>query len=392
MRYKLAGEPADELVAAAKAHGFNVSRPQMARWHRADLLPRPATPSRGRGLGRQSIYPPGTTEQLLTLCRIHERERRLGHVAWELWWQGYDTPIRHVRAMLARHAAEWERIVESLRTLGGGLSKAACTFINAADVARLPSGGVRKARKRLGTATFPTFVRLLLEAVTGSFEAFAPLVRCDDPDDERKVVEGGLRVARARSEGLAGGEPWLRGELEDALQDLSRMLRDFSPHRELDQAADEELARARDDLRILLGCIVSLPQVLEQVLGRDALGLGGFAAAIRHMHPMTRALLLLFWLRLHRAGYTAKIETLVSAAQFWLQVGAPAIRQLQDLREAVPATAEALSSKQIAAALQRPDVLAEWFESLRLLGEENREEVTAFLARQAEPQWGSADG
>src|SRR5260370_42014632 len=71
------GETAETLITSMQAHGFTVTRPELARWHRAGLLPRPERHSLGRGRGMISIYPHGTADQLLALCRINRSEKRL---------------------------------------------------------------------------------------------------------------------------------------------------------------------------------------------------------------------------------------------------------------------------------------------------------------------------
>src|SRR5438445_768462 len=75
----VAAERADDLIALAKASGFHVTKTQLARWHRAGLLPRPVRrQGLGRGKGTISIYPAGTGTQLLALLVIRTRERGLG--------------------------------------------------------------------------------------------------------------------------------------------------------------------------------------------------------------------------------------------------------------------------------------------------------------------------
>lgn len=84
------GELARDLLAAAQAAGFPLTDTQLARWHRAGLLPRPQQVSLGRGRGTVTSYPEGTTAQLLALCQIRQSDRSLARIGFRLWWDGHD--------------------------------------------------------------------------------------------------------------------------------------------------------------------------------------------------------------------------------------------------------------------------------------------------------------
>src|SRR5258708_37957549 len=101
------GDTAEALMTSMQAHGFTVTKPELARWHRAGLLPRPERHSLGRGRGMVSVYPSGAAVQLHVLCLFHRSEKRLPYVAWRLWWAGYDVPIQYARQFLEEAAATW---------------------------------------------------------------------------------------------------------------------------------------------------------------------------------------------------------------------------------------------------------------------------------------------
>src|SRR5207249_2577161 len=88
------------------------------RFQRAGILPSPRVISLGRGYGTRSVYPPGTGRQLVTLLEIHEREHRLRHVGWSLWWEGdYVVSPRVWRQVLQGAADLWEKgAAEFVRT------------------------------------------------------------------------------------------------------------------------------------------------------------------------------------------------------------------------------------------------------------------------------------
>src|SRR5437879_4142586 len=102
-------ESAAELIRAASAAGYRVSRPQLARWHRRRLLPTPRTRGLGRGRGSETWYPPGSSAQLVALCEFRRARRNLDDVAWLLWWAGHDIPSSVTSAFMVRTAQEWQR-------------------------------------------------------------------------------------------------------------------------------------------------------------------------------------------------------------------------------------------------------------------------------------------
>ncbi len=87
------GETRQELLDLARDNGYEVSSPQLARWHREGLLPQPEVRRLGKGHGTQTVYPPGTEDQLLALCAIRDKKWRLGPTAWYLWWAGYEVSL-----------------------------------------------------------------------------------------------------------------------------------------------------------------------------------------------------------------------------------------------------------------------------------------------------------
>lgn len=108
--------------------GFALTKTQLARWHRAGLLPQPRQRGLGRGKGTSSIYPNGTGNQLRALLEIHARERRLPFVAWKLGWEGFEVPIEQIRAFIEWIATEWERAIHAL-IKEGELTKSGRAFI-----------------------------------------------------------------------------------------------------------------------------------------------------------------------------------------------------------------------------------------------------------------------
>jgi hypothetical protein len=115
----MTGEPAqtrDAVLEAARQADFPISADQLARWHRAGLIPRPRQRALGRGLCTVTRYPAGTATQVIALCRIKSQHRSLDRAAFQLWWEGFTVESAQVRAPLAKAAAELNSALHSLTT------------------------------------------------------------------------------------------------------------------------------------------------------------------------------------------------------------------------------------------------------------------------------------
>jgi hypothetical protein len=375
----------------ARARGHKVSRAQLARWHRAGLLPQPRQRSLGKGHGTQSIYPPGTGTQLLALCALRARERRLRYIAWGLWWQGYAIPMRGVRMILNEVTLPWKRHRRTLVEPGGDLTERAWDLIDESRTGRLQDTRVRRARKRIGRERFPTLVRIALEVLAGTFSAqdSAAITATEEDVNDDAIVEKGLGLDRARTDRIGDAKPWLQQGTTQILATASRLFRRHPPDEVIAKATDEALLEARDLMRLLsafLGTLRNASRALEPILGRGAFGFGPVAATVGDMSkPSVQAQLLVAWLVLRAGGVKADPDTLTGAMQSWSQSGEPDFRALDHLRAEVPAAASVLTTKKMAAALRSLNTREQYLAQLREFGEQHREELNAFF--RAHPEY-----
>ena len=110
---EIEGERRPDVLAHALAAGHVVSEDQLARWHRAGLIPRPRQRSLGRGNGTESLYPIGTSVQVIALCELKTNERRLDLIGFLLWWDGFDVDPALVRRVIEASAAEFDLEIRS---------------------------------------------------------------------------------------------------------------------------------------------------------------------------------------------------------------------------------------------------------------------------------------
>ncbi len=338
-----AGETAEALIARLSSHGFTVTKTELARWHRAGLLPRPQRRSLGRGRGMISIYPSETTDQLLALCTIHRSEKRLPYVAWRLWWEGYTIPLSSIQEFLEGVRTQWQQGIEELRQLHERpeqLSK----LLGRTAVMRFSQKTLAQARKRVGRENFPTFMKVLADVGSGTFEGYA--INPETGSDERWIVEKGLGLQRARTNRLADAGPWLTGDTGAALQELSSRLRHHPLGEDISTVSEAELTDAREEVRCFLSAFESISRIFDRMFSRGAFGFSVFADMIRELGPQDQAIMLLFWRMFRSWGLGPNMDLLLGVARQWQQTWFPLFQGLEQLRDEVPVTAETLAPKQ----------------------------------------------
>ncbi|MBA3274576.1 MAG: hypothetical protein H0T72_02185 [Chloroflexia bacterium] len=263
------GETAESLVQAASEAGHRVSPVMLKKWRDAGLMPRPSQRSRGRGRGTATIYPPGTTAQLLRLLAIRADRGRFDpeRALWRLWWEGWPIEPEQLRAALDAKLIAWDRALRDYATsdVEDG-DTAADAFVRA----KLPPV-LRRARKRAGSQHMPTVATLILDAMAGE----APALWQDEDDASTLFRALGVEPA------IRTLAPELHRFMDDMAGTLHRFGQAVSPevlHDALHSASDKELVTARDDLRKIVAVTQGIWNVAAFLFpksnaGRDVLAL-----------------------------------------------------------------------------------------------------------------------
>ncbi len=372
-------ETAEALIVRVSSHGFTVTKTELARWHRAGLLSRPQRRSLGRGRGMISIYPPGTSEQLLALCTIHRSEKRLPYVAWRLWWEGYEVPIGVIRSFLEGMCQQWQQGIEEMQHLQAHPEQLS-NVLDRNTVMRFSRKTMSSVRKRVGRKDFPIFVGVLVRIASGTFEGYE--IHPEMGIDERHIVEKGLGLLRARKNRLADVGPWLTGDTGEVLQGLSSCLRHHPLGEDLNIVSERDLVGTCEDLRSFLSAFEGISRMFDLVFSRGAFGFSTLADAIREFGPQDEAMMLLFWRMFRSWGLGPNMDQLLGVARQWHQVWFPLFQGLEQLRNEVPVTEEALAPKQMGFALRWKSTMEGVLEVLSQLVQ--HPDVLAFFARHPE--------
>lgn len=345
------GETAARLLAIAEWNGFRVSRSQLARWHREDLLPRPTIRRLGKSHGTESVYPAGTSRQLLALCEIHRHHPRPADIGWRLWRQDYPVPLARIRSFLLARA----RWADELRRK---LPIADAQFVSEAEENRLPSGPLGDIRRRVGRREFPTVARVVLSVVAGGFDSF-------EDAEEAEVVEKAFGSM---------------GNIEESLQTVARILRRGPLEDLVREASDEALVEARDEFRSVLHMFGTFGEAAGPMLGAQGVAFRLLAKAIRVLRPRDEGLLLVLWLALRRVPEVrAGFQELMAETKNDWDRGYRAWKVIEELRVEVPAAADVFSPGRMRLALRRPKAQEAWNEEVKRVRSEHLAEFEAFF-------------
>jgi hypothetical protein len=233
-------------------------------------------------------------------------------------------------------------------------------------------------------------MRLMLEAISGTFQGFSAESAKDAEDDERRIMEKGLGLERAFTDHLGEAEPWLEINIEGYLKGMSWLADKDSLERELAAITDEQLLEARDEVRPWLAIAAGYSLMFDEMLGRGALGFYAVEEAIREMGAQEQALFTLMWAIARYGGPRDLREGLEAVGRPTPEIEAGLrdwetfLRFAEQLREGVPAFAEILAPQQIAKASLDSRRMEHFMDRLHKLAEQHKDELEAFLMEHPE--------
>ena len=369
-------------MATARAAGYDLTAYQLRRWHREGLLNRPRQQALGRGRGTVSLYPPGTRERLLAICRLHRAHRSLRELRWLLWWERCDVPAEWGRQALLTEARIARDQLGSMVT-EGTLTDEAEQVLASASTARLPLKSMRWTRKRVGTKNFGWFIESLFLAGTGRGE--------DLLDEDIDVLERGLGIDRARSDRLPSGQPWLTGDPRADLVTMATLFKVDDLAASLDSLDDAELMTAREEAKAFLVFVAALGRVVRTGFDRWAYGFGLFGTWVEDVaqDPAGQRRLLLLWLAFRRTELRENMRAAISQAEKVAEAER-ALQMVEALREAVPAVGKAITVRDVVRASFDPSERRLLQERIARLRENHGAEIDSFLAGWPAPA--SAEG
>ena len=295
-----AEESRGDLVRAAAAEGFHVTPTQLRQWQQAGYLPQPRQRGLGRGKGSETVYPDGSIEQLLVICRALKKKRRRGEATWALWWRGSPIPEKLVRELCTWEIERLEQRISDVDFDAEYEDGDATNPVEIIDTwarnARLPKP-LSSIRKLLGVERFATLAVFGIRAATGA----PPNLSRNKRDLDAEII----------TKGFGQSDP--KG-VERTLEDIEWVF-DLRKCREAFATASfEELCEARDEVRKAANLFTACGAIIaaDRDLALDpelAAFLSEPDAAIG-----TNLVLLWLWLRKHPEA-PLLYETILGAAR-----------------------------------------------------------------------------
>ena len=293
----------EQLIRAAARQGCNVTKHQLKRWRRAQLIPRPLQVHTGGHRGSHSSYPAGTLTQLLAVCELHERFRKLDRIRFELWLTGrYAGDLDPVRTFLIGRLEGMVEPVRAHRDRFDDPFKAADAAIR--DLTFTSRNPALRAMRRFArreeafqSAAHALLVDLFGGEVDWEFDtgtALEALIEVAGPDavsdveevefeqSLRTLIDRATGVERAKSDPLLSGEPLLppNASIVENLQAarLHRVLDLDDPGWAILAASDVELEAARIQARLIAQGFTAIAHIVAASYSRDHAGLSLFGA------------------------------------------------------------------------------------------------------------------
>jgi hypothetical protein len=370
-------ETRQRLLEAASDAGYPISAAQLGRFHRAGLIPSPTIRSLGRGLGTESRFPPGSAARLIRVAQVHAETHRLADVAWRLWWEDGGEIPTSARASLQEIAASVDAqrvwlarvLADSATGTEEGLQPLDKLYADA-ERGPLPEP-LAELRRNVGRENFAAVFHGLAAAAVGH-----PQDTGRSNAEIDRLLKNAFRLDREPQD-QAGSEPL----------DIESFAEIAAAHSasELAAADSAELDRAREDMRALVAFVTAGAALLDHFAGRGTPTLGTASRVLSVDGPHQQMLLLLGGLALRTS-----VELRAGLEQMRLALAPQAIAASQmyellgQLREHVPALAEALSDARLGETLRTGEAPAATHDEIRRVRNEDPGPLDAFFAAHPE--------
>jgi hypothetical protein len=314
-------ELAGNLVLRAKSAGYDIDTGQIARWNRAGLLPKPRQHGLGQGNGSDVRYPLGTGDQLMVLCWIHRRFRKLEAVGWYLWLNGFSVDSKYFRPVLINAVQYLELNLRTIRTKVFDIAYDIVSlrpngerFLESLATLRTDNHHFRRARRRVGAGQIGEFCRIVLTLATGAYRADSEHNEQDRETDRAMLVKG-FGLSRAWIDRTDDGTTLLTGDIRPDLERLSMRLAKLTKRRMLAAIMSNKIETARDELRLFMAGLTFTYHEYEKTYGPGAFGLAVIAAFGTIIDIQWQAILILLFETVIRSDPHNSLREILAAIE-----------------------------------------------------------------------------
>lgn len=285
-----AWESAGDVLAAARNGGFEITDWQLGRWHRADLLPEPIQEHVLGSAGSKTIYPKGTTNQLLAICQIIQVfPHSLQRCGETLWWRGFPVGKQYWRNVLEERAVWYDEYLSKgfLKSTDGRDER-----LESLRTSRTSDKTFRQIRNRLRSRYFATFIELLAQVLRGDFDKWTNYIS-DDSSADKLALDKAMGLGRARDETEVSRRPRLYDDFEGVFELMSGRLGGTKLIDVYKDLSDERILQTRNEIRLFF-LIAQIAVVKQRNPSLQRLGLETLVNLSTQASFRTGQLMLLF--------------------------------------------------------------------------------------------------
>ncbi|MGH1573237.1 hypothetical protein ACRAWG_24430 [Methylobacterium sp. P31] len=357
---------ADALLAQLATEGIAVTRDQLSRWQREDLIPRPIQRGLGRGAGSETRYPLHACAQVRRVAELMEQYGRVDRVGWQLWWEGFDIHERHWRPALAS-AAKWLRKLSHIAARWQRLDEAR-------DVDR--TGYERIAESSEAAAPFnimwhrspiegrARFIRLIGQICAGEVHVAQHHEQLENDADVSAFVKLSA-LNQHKSDTILGIRFAFAEEIPAILHTLAISMKDIARSEPNDIGMNADLEMARDYMRESIAMVMNLYEATEWIYGRSAFGLKMLMRVFNNAPPTGGAVALLVWRQYaKRAGADIISSEAIGQLKAQTEIALSDARRLQAMA-AEPALAPLINKRRLVQAFKSEAEFAGFLDQLR---------------------------
>ena len=376
----------EDLIKAAAKDGIKVSAPQIARWHRSGLLPKPKRDYSTGRRGTVTRYPPGTLQTLLAIGRVQTGRTPMDEVSWSLWWNGNDRELVEIRRYMEKVTIDLDGFIAKVRTAVQhgerlkGVPVSVRDSLVGAPKLRGPLGWIRRPLSHGGRDDWPVVVDILLATMTGEVPELT--------SNEKEVLTDALHQGEAFEVTMNDRLNWMPMQDGEAVTWFARFMQRSLAER-LSEISDDDLLVARDEARQLLTFGLTFGEFMTWLFRPDGLGYGFMKKVLESVFGKPdRQVFLVVMIHafLSDDEYGDNIESFHKIYEQWGNIS-EGHRCLMTLADEVPGLEIILSPGAMNAAVRSSLRRGQLVQKLREFHQKHVDEIKAVKARHPELNW-----
>jgi hypothetical protein len=252
-----------------------VTMDQVKRWRREGLLP-DVVQDQQAYRGSVALYPKGTCAQIRAASALFKQKNRVDYVGVRLWRLGFSVDEKHWRPRLQQQGRMLDRVFPVLMRLAQRFDRdwQGETLYDYAAKRLEPVDGIvlSRIKGRIDSQEMPTVLRVIGDVGTGEFDGFESSIAGEEHTSDAALTIRAFDLTKAGSDSILGKKLNLIELLPCGLKDVSAAI-SMGNFERVANAPEEEIARARNDLKNSVAIGFYLYEANRWIYGDGAFGL-----------------------------------------------------------------------------------------------------------------------